>query len=110
MFHHHRRQSSDEFEILPLPGSPSQETPTITSGQATPEISVVNGNLDDESSSLVPDHEYSSSSSGFAQEVLSSKRSNHRVRYLPAWEKRAEAQYKTYVFDGFGASHEKLLC
>ena len=114
-----RSQSNDNFEVVPLPESesPSEESATIASEQVASEsensVATANGNLNHEPSSLAPDHEYISSSScpiGCVQEVLSSKRSGRRTQYLPAWEKRAEAQYKTYVFDGFGARHEHLAC
>lgn len=105
--------STDELEILSLPESSLHEALASPSEQSTSAISIVNGNLDDESSNRVPDHDYSSSSIRHidcVQEISASKRPKHRTQFLPGWEKRPEAQYKTYVFDGFGARHEQLSC
>ncbi|CAF3984796.1 unnamed protein product, partial [Adineta steineri] len=76
------------------------------------EIEIVDEELCNNSSSFTQDHNYNSSTivkDNLKKKRSTSARGNHRVRYLPGWEKKDEAQYVTYVFDNFGEKHEKFL-
>jgi hypothetical protein len=75
------------------------------------EVNVVNKNSCNDKSGFLPDHDYDLPNvDRNTGKKNSTSRSKHRSQYLTEWEKRSEAQYKTYVFDGFGGRHETFSC
>jgi hypothetical protein len=62
-------------------------------------------------STVLSDHNCSlSNNNKIVKKKNSKSRPNHRAQYLSDWETKAEAQYKTFIFDGLGAKYEKLIC
>ncbi|CAF1446311.1 unnamed protein product [Rotaria sordida] len=76
------------------------------------EIEVINANeeLYNNCSDNIHDHNNLSSTFKQKEKKRSSISSQCRKKYLPEWEKKVEAQYKTYILDPFGMKQEKYLC
>ncbi|CAF3911949.1 unnamed protein product, partial [Rotaria sp. Silwood1] len=47
---------------------------------------------------------------GTEKQRITSASSKHRTKYLSQWEKKVEAQFKTFIFDDFGGKHESFMC
>ncbi|CAF3165477.1 unnamed protein product [Rotaria sp. Silwood2] len=76
------------------------------------EIEVLNCNeeLYNNCSDNIHDHNYLSSTFKQKEKKRSSFFSQRRKKYSPEWEKKVEAQYKTYILDPYGMKQEKYLC
>jgi hypothetical protein len=79
-------------------------------GESEVDLTIVNDELYNNSSDYTHDHNYSSSVVKQKVKKKSFISSKRRKKYLPEWEKKSEARYKTYILDPYGIKQEKFLC